>query len=72
MPDARRRTIGSMLNEIERVLNAATTPPFNKQGAKFRGIVRYRQVPYVEPPITFRQRGAKVLDRIGKKVDRLS
>jgi hypothetical protein len=37
-------TIGSTLDEIEGVLIAATEPPFNKQGAKFRG-ARYRQVP---------------------------
>ncbi|MGO8866963.1 MAG: GIY-YIG nuclease family protein [Alphaproteobacteria bacterium] len=37
-------TIQSMLNEIEGVLIAATEPPFNKQGARFRGIEPYRQV----------------------------
>jgi hypothetical protein len=37
-------TIRSMLNEMEGVLIAATEPPFNKQGARFQGIGRYRQV----------------------------
>lgn len=37
-------TLRSTLNEIEGVLIAATEPVFNKQGAKFRGIARYRQV----------------------------
>lgn len=37
-------TIKSTLNEIEGVLIAATEPAFNKQGARFKGIARYRQV----------------------------
>jgi hypothetical protein len=37
-------TIKSTLNEIEGVLIAATEPAFNKQGARFKGISRYRQV----------------------------
>jgi hypothetical protein len=41
-------TINSMLNEIEGVLIAATEPAFNKQGARFRGIARYRQVQHNE------------------------
>jgi hypothetical protein len=40
-----RGTLKSTLNEIEGVLIAATEPPFNKQGARFRGIHRYRQKP---------------------------
>lgn len=39
-----RGTLRSTLNEIEGVLIAATEPSFNKQGARFRGIARYRQV----------------------------
>jgi hypothetical protein len=39
-----RGTLKSTLNEIEGVLIAATEPAFNKQGARFRGIQRYRQV----------------------------
>lgn len=38
----------STLNEIEGVLIAATEPAFNKQGARFRGISRYRQVRHAE------------------------
>jgi len=41
-------TIRSMLNEIEGVLIAATEPAFNKQGARFRGIPRYRQVSHID------------------------
>lgn len=37
-------TIKTTLNEIEGVLIAATEPAFNKQGARFKGIARYRQV----------------------------
>ena len=37
-------TLRSTLNEIEGVLIAATEPAFNKQGARFRGIERYKQV----------------------------
>ena len=39
-----RGSLRSTLNEIEGVLIAATEPAFNKQGARFRGITRYRQV----------------------------
>jgi len=39
-----RGSIRSTLNEIEGVLIAATEPAFNKQGGRFRGIARYRQV----------------------------
>ncbi len=39
-----RGTLRSTLNEIEGVLIAAMEPAFNKQGARFRGIARYRQV----------------------------
>jgi hypothetical protein len=39
-----RGTLRTTLNEIEGVLIAATEPAFNKQGARFRGIARYRQV----------------------------
>lgn len=42
-----RGTLRSTLNEIEGVLIAATEPTFNKQGARFRGIARYRQVKHV-------------------------
>ena len=39
-----RGSLRSTLNEIEGVLIAATEPAFNKQGARFRGIARYKQV----------------------------
>lgn len=65
-------TIGSMLNEIEGVLIAATTPEFNKQGAKFKGIARYRQIPYVEPEVLSAQELRKRLGRIEKKLGRLT
>lgn len=39
-----RGTLKSTLNEIEGVLIAATEPAFNKQGARFKGIHRYRQI----------------------------
>lgn len=65
-------TIGSMLNEIEGVLIAATEPPFNKQGAKFQGIARYRQVPYVEQQLLSQRQLRRLLTKIDKKIDRLS
>lgn len=37
-------TLKSTLNEIEGVLIAATEPPFNKQGARFRDTEQYRQI----------------------------
>src|SRR5947209_6408937 len=41
-------TMRSTLNEIEGVLIAASEPAFNKQGARFRGISRYRQVVHLD------------------------
>lgn len=38
-------TLGSVLDEMEGVLIAATEPANNKQGAKFSGIPLYKQVP---------------------------
>lgn len=64
-------TIKSTLNEIEGVLIAATEPAFNKQGARFRGISRYRQVIHpsadYSPPTEIRD----LLDKISKKVEQL-
>jgi hypothetical protein len=64
-------TIKSTLNEIEGVLIAATEPAFNKQGARFRGISRYRQVPHAQadysPPTQIRD----LLEEIKKKVEML-
>ena len=64
-------TIGSTLNEIEGVLIAATEPPFNKQGAKFRGIVRYRQVPPREAERISLVQLREMLARLDVKIDRL-
>ena len=65
-------TIRSTLNEIEGVLIAATEPAFNKQGARFRGIARYRQIPHdaadYSPPTQLRD----LLKSICKKIDLLS
>jgi hypothetical protein len=58
-----RGTFRGMLNELEGVLIAATEPPFNKQGAKFKGIARYRQEPLEETTPT-------ILD-VSKKVDEI-
>jgi hypothetical protein len=64
-------TIQSALNEIEGVLIAATEPPFNKQGARFRGIARYRQQLHEEaeylPPTELRE----LLTKISRQVSRL-
>jgi hypothetical protein len=61
-------TIKSTLNEIEGVLIAATEPPFNKQGARFRGIARYRQVPHLEAEhVSVRD----LVKDMAKKIDRL-
>jgi hypothetical protein len=64
-------TIKSTLNEIEGVLIAATEPAFNKQGARFRGISRYRQVTseaadYVSPAEI-----RDLLNTVTSKIDRL-
>jgi hypothetical protein len=63
-------TIKSTLNEIEGVLIATTEPAFNKQGARFKGIARYRQVPHkladYTPPTELRD----LLNSIIEKIDR--
>jgi hypothetical protein len=59
-------TIGSTLNEIEGVLIAATEPPFNKQGARFRGISRYRQKPVERISLTTLR---KILTKMDRKLD---
>lgn len=64
-------TIGTTLNEIEGVLIAATEPPFNKQGAKFSGIARYRQVPDPGADHVPTAELRNLLNTIVKKVDRL-
>jgi len=71
--DAAKRvsgTINSTLNEIEGVLIAATEPAFNKQGAKFKGIARYRQATHkladYTPPTEIRD----LLNTVIEKIDR--
>jgi hypothetical protein len=61
-----------MLNEIEGVLIAATKPEFNKQGAKFRGIERYKQVEYVAPEALPAEELRITLKRIEKRLENLS
>jgi hypothetical protein len=73
--DAAKRvtgTIKSTLNEIEGVLIAATEPPFNKQGARFKGIARYRQVVHELAEHTSSQDLWNILVEIDSKIDRLS
>lgn len=64
-------TIGSTLNEIEGVLIAATEPSFNKQGARFRGIPRYRQVPHIEAEHVSLSQLRDILNGINRKIDKL-
>lgn len=68
-------TISTMLNEIEGVLIAATEPPFNKQGAKFRGITRYRQEPHKDteriPSTELRGLLTEIRDEIDGLYDRV-
>jgi hypothetical protein len=64
-------TIASTLNEIEGVLIAATEPAFNKQGARFRGIGRYRQVPHEHADYIAPTDLRDLLTQISKKLGRL-
>jgi hypothetical protein len=64
-------TIKSTLNEIEGVLIAATEPPFNKQGARFRGIARYRQVSHPGADYVSPKQVRDLLNKIVRKVDAL-
>jgi hypothetical protein len=64
-------TMRSTLNEIEGVLIAATEPPFNKQGARFQGIARYRQVPHVDAEHVSPMQLRDLLTDIDKKIGRL-
>jgi hypothetical protein len=59
------------LNEIEGVLIAATEPPFNKQGARFRGIARFGQVLHIEADDVSTAEIRDLVTEIGKKIDRL-
>lgn len=62
-------TIQSTLNEIEGVLIAATEPPFNKQGARFRGIARFRQVAHVDADHVSTADIRDLIAEVGKKLD---
>jgi len=64
-------TIGSTLNEIEGVLIAATEPAFNKQGARFRGIHRYRQALNPEAEAHSPAKLREMLNELDSKIDRL-
>ena len=65
-------TIKSTLNEIEGVLIAATEPAFNKQGARFRGIARYRQVAHPNADFTPPTQLRDLLEEIREIVDNLT
>jgi hypothetical protein len=62
-------TLRSTLNEIEGVLIAATEPPFNKQGARFRGISRYRQVPHIDAEHVSQTQLRDLLTEVIEKID---
>lgn len=64
-------TIGSTLDEIEGVLIAATEPPFNKQGAKFRGIKRFRQVKHDEAEHVSMLELRELVQNLGRKVEKM-
>jgi hypothetical protein len=64
-------TIRSTLNEIEGVLIAATEPRFNKQGAQFRGIARYRQIPRDDDENVSSKELRELLNKIVRKLDAL-
>lgn len=64
-------TIGSTLDEIEGVLIAATEPPFNKQGAKFQGIKRYRQEKHDEAELVSLSELRGMVCELGSKIDTL-
>jgi hypothetical protein len=51
------------------LLIAATEPAFNKQGARFRGIARYRQVFHRDAEYTSLEHLRQMLEKIGKKMD---
>jgi len=63
-------TIGSLLDEIEGVLIAATEPRFNKQGAKFKGIHQYQQVKNEDDEVSPSELRDLVKD-LDEKIERL-
>ena len=64
-------TIKSTLNEIEGVLIAATEPEFNRQGARFKGIARYRQVTHEKADASQPTQTRYLLEEISKIVSKL-
>jgi len=64
-------TIRSTLNEIEGVLIAATEPAFNKQGARFRGIARYKQVLHDGADYTSPTQLRDLLEELGAQIEAL-
>lgn len=64
-------TIATTLNEIEGVLIAATEPPFNKQGAKFRGISRFQQVSHKDADYVSLRQLRDMLRGLNRKIDKL-
>jgi hypothetical protein len=62
-------TMRSTLNEIEGVLIAAMEPAFNKQGARFLGISRYRQVAHTDGDYTSLAQLRQMLHKIEGKID---
>lgn len=64
-------TIKSTLNETEGVLIAATEPAFNKQGARFRGISRYRQVAHADAEYVSPKELRDLVSKLVRKVDDL-
>jgi hypothetical protein len=65
-------TMKSTLNEIEGVLIAATEPAFNKQGARFRGIARYRQVFHLDADYTSPTQLREMLEKITRNIEKIS
>lgn len=63
-------TIGSLLDEVEGVLIAATEPRFNKQGAKFKGIHQYQQVKNEDEDVTPGELRELVRD-LGEEIEKL-
>lgn len=65
-------TLRSTLDEIEGVLIAATEPAFNKQGARFKGIARYRQVVHEDADFTSLAQLRRALEELDRKIETLS
>jgi hypothetical protein len=63
-------TIGSLLDEIEGVLIAATEPKFNKQAAKFQGIHQYEQGQHEDEALSPSEL-RDLIQELGEKIDKL-